>query len=95
MLVNGMADIQMSRAGDEDVDQAIRMVNERVKMIDCAQAETVYERVQVEMVDECSLDTVEMRAKQMMSEQGKWPIYADRIIQYYASGQPTRHRCST
>lgn len=73
----------MSRAGDEDVDQASRTVNERVETIDCEQAETVYDRVQVETVDKRSLDTVETRAKQTMAErvkQGKWLIYADRTI---------------
>ena len=83
MLVNEMADIRMSRAGGEDVDQASGTVNEQAETIDREQAETVYEQVQVETVDERSLDTVETRAKQTMAErveQGEGPVYANRTV---------------
>ena len=77
MLVDRMEDIRMSRTGDEDVDQASG-TNERAGTIDCEQAETVNERVQLETVDERSVDTVETRAKQTMAErveQGEGPVY--------------------
>ena len=59
-----MADVRVSRTRDEGVSQSSGMVNDRAEAIDCEQAETVYERVQVETVERGVEHTVTERVEQ-------------------------------